>query len=191
MVQLDGTNLRLLELLQDDARTSIIDLARAVDRAESTVRERIAALERDGVLRGYRAVVEPEKLGYRVRAIVRCGGDRARIGELAKKLTAIPQVIRVDVTTGARPLCFEVMAESLARLEQVLQERIAPLGLEAPEVDVVLRCTLPLRPPAIHGAPVAIQSPAEPAEGEPAVLQRTARAPEAAKAALVLPSASR
>lgn len=164
MVQLDGTNLRLLELLQEDARTSIIDLARSVDRAESTVRERIAALERDGVVKGYRALLDAEKLGFRARAHVRAACDRRRIAEAAKRLAAIPHVTRVDLTSGPKPLQFELMAESLARLEQVLEERIAPLELEGVEVEVVLRPLLAARPLAVQAAPAAGPPTAPPKE---------------------------
>lgn len=153
MVQLDSTNLRLLELLQEDARTSIIDLARAVDRAESTVRERIAALEREGVLLGYRALVDPEKLGHRARAVVRAGGDRRRFLELAKRLAAIPNVVGAQLTTGPKPLLIEIVAESLPRLEQVVEERLAPLELEGLEMQVVLRAVVGPRPLPVHAAP--------------------------------------
>jgi DNA-binding Lrp family transcriptional regulator len=169
MVQLDGTNIRLLEMLQDDARTSIIDLARSVDRAESTVRERIAALERDGVLRGYRALVDPEKLGYGARAIVRADCDRRRIAEVGKRLAAVANVTSVTLTTGPKPLAIEVVAESLARLEQVLEERIAPLDLDNIEVDVVLRALVPPRPIALHAAMPAVMPPA--VQPEPALLE--------------------
>lgn len=156
MVQLDSTNLRLLDLLQKDARTSIIDLARAVDRAESTVRERIAGMEREGVLRGYRALVDPEKLGYKARAIVRADCDLRRLPELQKRLAAIPQVTSVSLGTGPKPLLIELLAESLPRLEQVLEERIAPLELDSLETSLVLRTLVEPRPLAIAAAALGL-----------------------------------
>jgi DNA-binding Lrp family transcriptional regulator len=189
MVQLDATNLRLLELLQEDARRTIIDLARSVDRAESTVRERIAALEREGLLQGYRALVDPEKVGFRVRAVVRAGCDRRNLADVAKRIAAIPQVVRADLTSGAKPVVIEVMAENLARLEQVLEERIAPLELQDPEVEVVLRPMLPPRPLALRASPAAA---AAPSETEPPV-EPLGRAPREAREPrpLLLPGAVR
>jgi Lrp/AsnC family transcriptional regulator, leucine-responsive regulatory protein len=170
MAQLDGTNLRLLDLLQKDARTSIIDLARAVDRAESTVRERIAAMERDGVLRGYRALVDPERLGYRARAVVRAECDLRRLAEVTRRLGAIPQVISVQLTTGAKPLVIELVGESLGKLEQVLEDRLAPLELEGVEVSLVLRSLVEPRPAPLHAAPAAALMPA-PLAAEPEEIQ--------------------
>ncbi|HEV8359193.1 MAG TPA: Lrp/AsnC family transcriptional regulator [Candidatus Thermoplasmatota archaeon] len=159
MVQLDSINLRLLDLLQKDARTSIIDLARAVDRAESTVRERIGAMERDGVLHGYRALVDPERLGFRARAIVRANCDLRRVPDIAKRLAAIPQVTSVELASGAKPLVIEVVAEHLTKLEHVLEDRIAPLELEGVETSVVLRTLVAPRPVALHAAPAAAALP--------------------------------
>jgi Lrp/AsnC family leucine-responsive transcriptional regulator len=191
MVQLDGTNLRLLELLQDDARRSIIDLARSVDRAESTVRERIAALEREGLLLGYRALVDPEKLGFRVRAVVRAGCDRKHAAELARKVAAIPQVVRADLTSGPKPLVIEVMAENLVRLEQVLEERLAALDLVDPEVEVVLRPLVPPRALALRASPAAAAPPPPTELPETGIEPLEPLAQRPAKGAIVLPGATR
>lgn len=185
MAQLDATNLRLLALLQEDARASVTDLARAVDRAESTVRERLAALERDGVLLGYRALIDPAKLGFQIRAIARAGCDRRSVPEVARRLAAIPYVVRVDMVSGPKPLLVELVADSLTRLERVLEERLAPLELEGLELDIVLRPLVPPRPPPTVGAPgppapaprphpVALAPPALDA-GEPRLLLPGAR----------------
>jgi DNA-binding Lrp family transcriptional regulator len=169
MVQLDSTNLRLLEMLQSDARTSIIDLARSVERAESTVRERIASMERDGVLKGYKALVDPEKLGFRARALIRADCDRRRLPDVTRRLAAVPHVVSVTLSTGAKPLLVELLAESPARLEHILEERIAPLELDGVEVELVLRSlveprALPAAIPAGGLAP-SLPSPLPDLEG--------------------------
>lgn len=146
MVLLDRTNLNLLDLLQKDARTSIIDLSRAVNRAESTVRERITALEREGILKGYRALVDPEKLGFHAQAILRADCDLRHVPDLAKRLEGIPQVTGAMLTTGAKPLVVHVMSENLPRLEQVLEKRMAPLELERIEAALVVHTLVEPRP---------------------------------------------
>lgn len=150
MVLLDQTNLYLLELLQKDARTSIIDLSRAVNRAESTVRERITALEREGILKGYRARVDAEKLGFHAQALLRADCDLRHVPDLAKRLEAIPHVTGAMLTTGSKPLVVTVMAENLPRLEQMLEKRIAPLGLERIEAALVVHTLVESRPVALQ-----------------------------------------
>ncbi|MGQ0535939.1 MAG: Lrp/AsnC family transcriptional regulator [Methanobacteriota archaeon] len=178
MVRLDRTNLRLLELLQKDARTSIIELARAVGRAESTVRERIAAMEREGILRGYRAVVDAERLGFRARAFVHADVDQRRVPDLAGRLAAIPNVTGAWLTTGPRPLVFEVVAENSSRLLQVLEDRVAPLELSRVEVDMVLGTMVEPRPLVVAATAPALAGPAPPGSQPSAALAGIAVVPE-------------
>jgi Lrp/AsnC family leucine-responsive transcriptional regulator len=154
MATLDRTNLQLLELLQTNARASISDLARVVNRGESTVRERIASLERDGVLQGYRALVDTNRLGYQARALLRAACDPRQVPQLVKKLEAIPNVTNAMLTTGSKPLYVEVVTSDLAGLEQLLEQRIAPLELQSLETGVVLQSIVDQRPvPSLMGQP--------------------------------------
>lgn len=146
MVRLDRTNLRLLEQLQQDARTSFAELARNVNRAESTVRERIAALERDGILKGYSANLDPNKVGFRAQASIRADCDLSRVSNVRDRLAAIPQVVRARLMTGPKPLRIELVAEDLAQIEQVVENHIAPLGLEGLEVSLEVRALVGPRP---------------------------------------------
>lgn len=153
-VHLDRTNLRIIELLQREARRSVSDIARAVDRGESTVRERLAALERDGFILGYHARVDPAALGYGVRAIIRASCDPRDVPWLAERLATIPNVISAQVTTGRQPVRIELVAESLPALERIVAQRIAPLRLAGIETGVVLESLVKRRP-----APIPYPSP--------------------------------
>lgn len=146
MLRLDTTNLRLIELLQRDARISTTELARLVSRSESAVRERVASLEAAGVLVGYRALVDPEPLGYRTHGLLRASCDFRQLPEITKHLEAVPGILSVRLTTGPKPLRLEVRTESPARLEQLMERRIASLELEGLEVALVVRELVPPRP---------------------------------------------
>ena len=75
-VRLDDKDWQLLELLQENARTSFIDLARKVGLSAPAATERVRRLEEAGVIRGYRADVDPEKLGFPIAAIIRMSTGR-------------------------------------------------------------------------------------------------------------------
>lgn len=60
---LNRTDRRLLRLLQQDARTSYAELARQVGLSTTPCKERIKRLEREGVIRGYQAMLNPDMLG--------------------------------------------------------------------------------------------------------------------------------
>ena len=86
MVRLDRTNLQIIEALEANARLSVCELARELGRGETTIRDRLASLERAGVLRGFRAIVDPASVGYRVHAILRArcvGRDSQRARRMA------------------------------------------------------------------------------------------------------------
>jgi len=59
---LNRTDRRLLRLLQQDARTSYAELARQVGLSTTPCKERIKRLEREGVIRGYQAILDPDFL---------------------------------------------------------------------------------------------------------------------------------
>ena len=77
---LDAIDRRLLAILQKDGRTSNADLARAVKMAPSAVFERVRRLERDGVIRGYGAQLDPRALELSLLAFVLVRTDE-RTGE--------------------------------------------------------------------------------------------------------------
>ena len=68
---LDETNLRLLDELQRDARLSIAELGRRVGLSAPAVAERVARLESEGVITGYRAELDPRALGYSLGVVIR------------------------------------------------------------------------------------------------------------------------
>jgi DNA-binding Lrp family transcriptional regulator len=167
MATLDRTNLQLLELLQTNARASISDLARIVNRGESTVRERISALERDGVLQGYRAIVDTGRLGYQARALLRANCDPRQVPSLAKKLEAIPNVTTAMLTTGSKPLYIEVVTADLQQLEHLLETRVAQLELQSLETGVVLQSLVDARPvPSLMGTTAPAPAPTQPKPGQ-------------------------
>jgi Lrp/AsnC family leucine-responsive transcriptional regulator len=149
MVKMDETNLHILQLLQRDGRMSLSDLSRAVGRSESTVRERVTALELDGILLGYEARVDWEKAGLKRLAIVRAGHSARPIAEVAKQLAAIPNVTQVLLLTGSKPLLVCLRVRDIQHLDTILKSRFAPGDLVDMEVQVALESLVDLRQPAI------------------------------------------
>jgi Lrp/AsnC family leucine-responsive transcriptional regulator len=124
---LDGTNIRLLEELQADARLSLAELGRRVGLSSPAVAERLQRLERDGVIRGYHADVDPRALGLALGAIVRvrpAPGQLENVAELARRT---PEVVECNRITGED--CFLVRAHvrDVDHLEEVI-DRFVALG---------------------------------------------------------------
>ena len=126
--RLDEKDWRLLELLQENGRASFTELGRRVALSAPAVTERVRRLEEVGVIRGYRAEVNAEKLGFPITAIIRIevpsGGGCAT---LLRSLEEIPEVLGAFRVTGEASAVVEAVAASPAHLEDLLN-RLGPLG---------------------------------------------------------------
>src|SRR3954469_7976230 len=96
--ELDSTDLRLLAELQADARLSLAELGRRVGLSSPAVAERLQRLEQAGVVRGYRAEVDPRALGLSLSAIIRirpAPGQLRNVAELAQRTPEVVECSRV------------------------------------------------------------------------------------------------
>ena len=67
---LDDVDIQLLDILQRQGRITNADLAKAVELSPPSVLQRVRALEKLGLIKGYHAILDPERLGYRITALV-------------------------------------------------------------------------------------------------------------------------
>jgi Lrp/AsnC family leucine-responsive transcriptional regulator len=126
-VALDRTDWRLLEELQRDGRASYADLARVVAMSPSAVAERVRRLEEAGVIAGYRATIDPERVGLSVMAFVRLRYPTGNYRPFHALLDSTPEVIEAHHVTGEDCFVLKVMVRSMRHLEEVTG-RISGLG---------------------------------------------------------------
>lgn len=116
----DRTDLLLLAELQEDARVSLAELGRRVGLSAPAVAERVARLERDEVILGYHARLNPSALGLGLGAVVRVrplGRQLHAIGELAART---PEVVECRRVTGEDCYILTVNVRSVEHLEEVI-----------------------------------------------------------------------
>lgn len=162
MARIDETNLQLLILLQRDGRMSLTQLAQAVGRSESTVRERLANLERDGLLRGYHADVDWSRAGLPSSVVLHARCDLGNLADISKRLASLPNVTSAALVTGDMPLLAHLQVRDMQHLREILQRSLP--DLVAPEAQMVIESIVNQRPPnvalpspgqVLHGAPAA------------------------------------
>jgi DNA-binding Lrp family transcriptional regulator len=121
----------LLELLLENARYSTEDLARMTGLDESEVVATIEALEEEGVIRGYQAVVDwNETDEERVRALVELNValDReTNYGDIAERLARFPEVKTLRLVSGDYDFEMEVEDDSMHRVSKFISEKVAPV----------------------------------------------------------------
>lgn len=116
-VRLDRTDRKILEALQEDARLSSAELAERVSLTTSPCWRRVKRLEEEGVIRGYQARVDPERLGYQVTAIVHVSLDlksALHLQAFERAVAGIPQVLACYRVSGRYDHQLTVVAEDLA-----------------------------------------------------------------------------
>ncbi len=117
---IDETNVRLLAELQADARLSLAELGRRVGLSSPAVAERLARLERDGVIRGYHADIDPRALGYALSAVIRIRPAPRQIGEVARIARETPEVVECNRITGDDCFVMRAHVRDVDHLEQVI-----------------------------------------------------------------------
>ena len=116
--ELDAYDARILAELQRDARTSMAELGRQVHLSQPAVTERVRKLEMAGYIKGYRAVVDYQRLGYGIRAMVRVG--RVEYGRVVKLIEQTPEVVNAFNVTGEDSWILEIAVIDVEHLDAVV-----------------------------------------------------------------------
>lgn len=127
---LDPIDRRILARLQRDGRITNQELAEQVGLSPSPCLRRVRQLEADGMVNGYVALLNPEKLGLNVSAFVRVRLDRQDDRHLAtfeQAVTALPEVMECYLMTGESDYQLRVLVGSLAEFEDFLRGKLTPI----------------------------------------------------------------
>jgi Lrp/AsnC family transcriptional regulator, leucine-responsive regulatory protein len=124
---LDRTDLALLEVLQQHGRIANAELAERVKLSPSACLRRVQRLERDGVIAGYSAQVNPARVGLGLQAFVRvqlARHDAATIAEFSAKVETWDEVVACHALTGDMDYLLEVVVEDLEHFSRLLLDRL-------------------------------------------------------------------
>jgi Lrp/AsnC family transcriptional regulator, leucine-responsive regulatory protein len=123
----DGTNLRLLEELQADARLSNAELGRRVGLSAPAVAERLARLEESGAITAYRAEIDPRALGYALSVVLRIRPAPRELKQVAELARRTPEVVECHRITGDDCYFMRAWVRDVEHLEELI-DRFAPYG---------------------------------------------------------------
>jgi Lrp/AsnC family leucine-responsive transcriptional regulator len=140
---IDDTDIRILRCLQKNGRQSINDLSEAVGLSATPVARRVKQLEQTGIIAGYCALLDEEKLGYDVSVFVSVQLDRQVDDALAsfeKAVQTMPEVVDCWLMTGNRDYLLKVVTSGLKGFEQFLVGRLTKIdGVSSIESSIPLR----------------------------------------------------
>jgi Lrp/AsnC family transcriptional regulator for asnA, asnC and gidA len=138
-MKLDDIDSKIIGMLQEDGRQSYSDIAKAVERTEVTIRRRVKRLKDEGYIKRFTVVLDPMKLGKRIRAIIRVKTAMKEASLISKKLRSFKEVDEAYFLDGACGLIMMVTVEDLTELRKFLEKRLGGItGVGDAETCIIL-----------------------------------------------------
>ncbi len=134
----DDLDRKLIAILQSNAREPTSSIARKLGVARSTVHERIARLEKNGVITGYAALLANPEDGEHVQALVMLAVEQKQSRAMIQKLETFPEIRACLAVSGEFDLYLVVEAPRLDDLDEVLDDIAAIPGIQRSRSSIVL-----------------------------------------------------
>ncbi|WP_407524176.1 Lrp/AsnC ligand binding domain-containing protein [Lacibacter sp. MH-610] len=139
-LNLDKLDLQLITEMMQDAQVSYADLGKKLFVSAGTIHVRIKKLQEHGIVKGTRLNVDMKKLGYDVTAFVGIYLEKSSMYDaVAKELQRIPEIVRLNYTTGNYSMFIEVVCRDMNQLRYVLHDALQKIkGIERTETFISL-----------------------------------------------------
>lgn len=117
---MDHIDKEILQLLQENARTSLKTIAEKTFLSSPAVSARIEKLEKDGIITGYQAQIDPVKLGYHIIAFINLNVLPEDKPKFYKYADSIPNILECSCVTGEFSMIMKVAFESTMQLDSFI-----------------------------------------------------------------------
>ncbi len=137
---LDNLDLQIIQAMMQDAEVSYADLGKQFFVSGGTIHVRIKKLEELGIVQGKRLAVDLKVLGYDIIAFIGIYLEKSSMYDtVALALKNIPQVVRVNYTTGNYSMFVEIVCKDIQQLRFVLHDELQKIkGIERTETLISL-----------------------------------------------------
>lgn len=126
---IDKIDLKILRLLQLNARSVKSKIAEAVNLSEALCWRRVSQMEASGIITCYSALIDREKLGFKFQAIVQINAEISGPNtsqKFEKMISTLPQVVGFYSTVGDFNYVLQVATKTVADFHQFLEHRLKP-----------------------------------------------------------------
>ena len=143
-LNLDKLDLQIIQEMMEDAEISYADLGKKLFVSGGTIHVRIKKLEELKVVKGKRLSVDLKSLGYDVIAFIGVYLEKSSMYDsVAKELKKIPQIVRLNYTTGNYSMFAEIVCKDIQELRFVLHDELQKIkGIERTETFISLEESL-------------------------------------------------
>jgi Lrp/AsnC family transcriptional regulator for asnA, asnC and gidA len=143
-LNLDKLDLQIIQEMMEDAEISYADLGKKLFVSGGTIHVRIKKLEEMGVVKGKKISVDLKELGYDVIAFIGIYLEKSSLYDsVAKELKKVPQIVRLNYTTGNYSMFAEIVCKDIQQLRYVLHDELQKIkGIERTETFISLEESL-------------------------------------------------
>jgi Lrp/AsnC family transcriptional regulator, regulator for asnA, asnC and gidA len=139
-LNLDKLDLQIIHAMMEDAGISYADLGKNLFVSGGTIHVRIKKLQEAGIVKGTKLNVDLKQLGYDVIAFIGIYLEKSSMYDaVAKELRKIPQIVRLNYTTGNYSMFAEIVCKDINQLRFVLHDELQKIrGIERTETFISL-----------------------------------------------------
>ena len=143
-LNIDKLDLQIIQELMEAAEVSYADLGKKLFVSGGTIHVRIKKLEELGVVKGKKLSVDLKELGYDVIAFIGIYLEKSSLYDsVAKELKKVPQIVRLNYTTGNYSMFAEIVCKDIQQLRYVLHDELQKIkGIERTETFISLEESL-------------------------------------------------
>jgi len=143
-LNIDKLDLQIIQQLMHDASVSYAEMAKKLFVSAGTIHVRIKKLQDSGVINGMKFQVDLKKLGYDVIAFIGIYLEKSSLYDtVAKDLKKIPEIVRMNYTTGNYSIFAEIVCKDIAQLRAILHDELQKIkGIERTETFISLEESL-------------------------------------------------
>jgi len=142
--EIDSTDLRILEILMQDAKRPYTEVAKRVNVSQGTVHVRMNKMEDAGILEKTTLKINYAKLGYDITAFIGIYLEKSALYEkVLAKLKDIPEITNIHYTTGNYSMFVRIHCRDTNHLKEVLHDKMQQVeGIERTETMISLEESL-------------------------------------------------
>ena len=120
--QIDDTDFKIIEMLRKNARVSVKEIADTVFLSPTAISSRMDKLERDGIISGYHAHINPAALGDNIKAFINLEVEPAQKKEFYPYIEGCENVVECSCVTGDFAMLIEVVFKDTSSLDRFIGE---------------------------------------------------------------------
>lgn len=139
-LNLDNLDLQIIHHMMDNAEISYADLGKKLFVSGGTIHVRIKKLQEAGIVKGTKLNVDLKQLGHDVIAFIGIYLEKSSLYDtVEKELQKIPEIVRLNYTTGNYSMFAEVVCKDITQLRYVLHDQLQKIkGIERTETFISL-----------------------------------------------------